>query len=163
MGEILFCEFDLNDHGFATDGLIEIKTRSFCTMGTASMGRESATEWANRQVDLRGCWQMLWFRCRPRRDTLRRCVEFVQMPFHIKRDRVNQGAAAVSRAWPADGAGAGGSALSEGAALAVGRVGHVLGAGLQVTPVQRRTKHHEHRNDADGNEQGIGWHVADLL
>jgi len=39
MGEILFCEFDLNDHGFASDGLIEIKTPPFCTMGTTSRGR----------------------------------------------------------------------------------------------------------------------------
>jgi hypothetical protein len=39
MGEILFCEFDLNDHGFASDGLIEIKTPPFCTMGKISRGR----------------------------------------------------------------------------------------------------------------------------
>lgn len=56
-----------------------------------------------------------------------------------------------------------GSALSEGAALCVGRVGQVLRPGLQVTPEQHRTKHHEHRNDADGNEQRIGWHAAELL
>ena len=46
----------------------------------------------------------------------------------------------------------GGFALSEGAALGGGRVGQLLRPGLQITPEQHRSKHHKHRNDADGNE-----------
>jgi hypothetical protein len=42
--------------------------------------------------------------------------------------------------------------LSEGAALGVGQVGQLLRPGLQVSPEQRCSKHHEHRDDADGNE-----------
>ena len=82
MDEILFCEFDLNDHGFATDGLIEIRILLVLHNGDNIDGAAVSNRWANRQVTLVGCRQMLWFRCRPRRETLRRCIEFIQMPFH---------------------------------------------------------------------------------
>ena len=45
-----------------------------------------------------------------------------------------------------------GSALSEGAAPVVGRVGQLLRPGLQISPEQHRSEHHEHRDDADGIE-----------
>jgi hypothetical protein len=67
----------------------------------------------------------------------------------IKRDRVRQ---SCSRTCPADNLAPGVSPLSESAALGVGRIGQLLRPGLQVTPEQHCSKHHEHRNDADGNE-----------
>jgi len=40
MGAFLFCGCGLNDHSFATVGLIEIKARSLCAMGKTLMGPE---------------------------------------------------------------------------------------------------------------------------
>ena len=52
-GRFLFCECRLNDHSFATVGLIEIKARSFCKKGER-WGPElgSATGRTNRQESL---------------------------------------------------------------------------------------------------------------
>jgi hypothetical protein len=52
-GRFLFCECRLNDHSFATVGLIEIKARSFCKKGER-LGPElgSATGRTNRQESL---------------------------------------------------------------------------------------------------------------
>jgi len=57
----------------------------------------------------------------------------------------------------------GGSASSESATLGGGGAGQLLRPGLQISPVQRPSKAHEHRNDEDGNEQRFGWHAYDLL
>ena len=83
---------------------------------------------------------------------------------------VNQARSGSSetRSWlaglfPADGPPHAGSARSEGASLGVGRIGQLLRPGLQVTPEQHRGKHDEHCDDADGDEEGIGWHAAALL
>ena len=48
--------------------------------------------------------------------------------------------------------------VSERPALGAGLLGQLLGTSLHVTPEQHRAKYHEHRDDADGNNQRIDWH-----
>jgi hypothetical protein len=48
--------------------------------------------------------------------------------------------------------------MSEGPALCGGLLGQLLWTGLHVAPEQDPGKDHEHRNDANGNNQRVDWH-----
>jgi hypothetical protein len=53
--------------------------------------------------------------------------------------------------------------MSERPMLGGGPLGQLIRTGLHIAPEQDPGKDREHRNDADGNNQRIEWHGADLL